>query len=150
MDSAQNPSSPDANAAEAARASTALGNSQLYRTARMALIALIVLCFAWEAWLAPIRPGGSLLVLKIVPLLLPLYGVVKRNLYTLQWSTMLVLAYFTEGIVRGMTDPAPIASLAWSEAALSTIYFVCTVAYLVPFKRAAKQRAKDAQRATEA
>jgi uncharacterized membrane protein len=122
----------------------ALGNSQLYRTARMALIALIFVCFAWEAWLAPIRPGGSLLVLKVVPLLLPLYGVVKRNLYTLQWSTMLVLAYFAEGIVRGMTDPEPIASLAWSETALSTIYFVCTVMYLVPFKRAAKQRAKNA------
>ena len=119
-----------------------LGNSQLYRTARMSLIALIVLCFAWEGWLAPLRPGGSLLVLKIVPLLLPLYGVVRRNIYTLQWSTMLVLAYFAEGVVRGMTDPEPIAPLAWSEAALSTIYFVCTVAYLVPFKRAAKQRAK--------
>ncbi|HTJ91829.1 MAG TPA: DUF2069 domain-containing protein [Pararobbsia sp.] len=124
-----------------------LGNSQLYRTARMALVALIFLCFAWEAWLAPIRPGGSLLVLKIVPLLLPLYGVAKRNLYTLQWSTMLVLAYFAEGVVRGMTDPDPIAPLAWSEAALSTIYFVCTVAYLVPFKRAAKQRASDEARA---
>nr|WP_240648423.1 DUF2069 domain-containing protein [Pararobbsia silviterrae] len=124
--------------------SPAIGaNTQTYRTARMALVALIVLCFAWEAWLAPLRPGGSLLVLKIVPLLLPLHGVLKRNVYTLQWSTMLILAYFTEGVVRGMTDPAPIAPLAWSETALSTLYFVCTVLYLVPFKRAAKQRAKD-------
>ncbi len=53
------------------RSETVTGNFTLYRTARMALIALIVLCFAWEGWLAPLRPGGSLLVLKVVPLLLP-------------------------------------------------------------------------------
>ncbi len=123
------------------RAETVTGSFTLYRTARMALLALIVLCFAWEGWLAPIRPGGSLLVLKVVPLLLPLYGVLKRNVYTLQWSSMLVLAYFVEGVVRGMSDPAPVAPLAWSEAALSTIYFVCAVAYLAPFKREAKRRA---------
>jgi uncharacterized membrane protein len=130
-----------------AAAQAALGNSQLYRTARMSLLALIALCFAWEAFLAPLRPGGSLLVLKVVPLLLPLYGVARRNLYTLQWSSMLILAYFAEGIVRGMTDPAPVRPFAWSEVALSTIYFVCTVAYLVPFKRAAKQRAAAVKQA---
>ena len=118
-----------------------VGNFTLYRTARMALITLIVLCFAWEGWLAPLRPGGSLLVLKIVPLLLPLYGVIKRNLYTLQWSILLVPAYFIEGVVRGFSDRQPIAPLAWSEAALSTLYFVCTVWYLAPFKREAKRRA---------
>jgi uncharacterized membrane protein len=131
------------------RSADTVGNFTLYRTARMALITLIVLCFAWEAWLAPLRPGGSLLVLKIVPLLLPLYGVVRRNLYTLQWSTMLVLAYFIEGVVRGMSDPAPIASLAWSEAALSVIYFVCAVWYLAPFKRDAKRRAALEQKADQ-
>jgi uncharacterized membrane protein len=126
-----------------------VGSFTLYRTARMALIALIVLCFAWEAWLAPLRPGGSLLVLKIVPLLLPLYGVMRRNLYTLQWSSMLVLAYFTEGVVRGWSDPAPIASLAWSEAALSVIYFVCVLGYLRPFKVEAKRRAALEQKADQ-
>ncbi|CAB3794373.1 DUF2069 domain-containing protein [Pararobbsia alpina] len=124
-----------------------LASFTLYRTARMALIVLIVLCFAWEAWLAPLRPGGSLLVLKIVPLLLPLYGVMRRSLYTLQWSSMLVLAYFTEGVVRGWSDPAPIASLAWSEAALSLIYFVCAIWYVKPFKQEAKRRAALEQEA---
>jgi len=38
----------------------------------VSLIALIFLCLAWELALAPIRPGGSSLALKALPLLLPL------------------------------------------------------------------------------
>ena len=36
------------------------------------LLALILLTLAWELWLAPLRPGGSWLVLKAAILLLPL------------------------------------------------------------------------------
>jgi hypothetical protein len=32
------------------------------------LVGLIVLGLAWELWLAPLRPGGSLLALKVLPL----------------------------------------------------------------------------------
>ena len=39
-----------------------------------AWIGLILLGLAWELYLAPLRPGGSWLVLKVVPLLLPLMG----------------------------------------------------------------------------
>ncbi len=38
------------------------------------LIALILLSLAWELWLAPLRPGGSWLVLKILRLLGSLFG----------------------------------------------------------------------------
>ena len=69
-----------------------------------ALVALIALSVAWEWWLAPLRPGGSALVLKAVPLLLALPGVWRRRLYTLQWASMLILLYFAEGIVRGWSD----------------------------------------------
>jgi uncharacterized membrane protein len=34
------------------------------RLAAVSLIALLALCLAWELWLAPLRPGGSMLVLK--------------------------------------------------------------------------------------
>ena len=43
------------------------------------LIALILLGLAWELVLAPLRPGGSWMVLKVLPLLLPLRGVLKRD-----------------------------------------------------------------------
>ncbi|MFM0628740.1 DUF2069 domain-containing protein [Paraburkholderia xenovorans] len=112
--------------------------------ATTALVALIALSVAWEWWLAPLRPGGSALVLKAVPLLLALPGVWRRRLYTLQWASMLILLYFAEGIVRGWSDRGLSASLGWLEAALSVVFFVCTLAYVAPFKRAAKRAKKEA------
>lgn len=113
-----------------------------YWSSAASLLALIALCVAWELWLAPLRPGGSWLVLKALPLLLPLRGVLKRDLYTMQWSSMLILLYFAEGIVRGMTDAMPSAALGWIETALSAVFFFCAIFYLRPFKRAARARAK--------
>jgi len=112
--------------------------------ASIAWIALIALSVAWEWWLAPLRPGGSTLVLKVVPLLLALQGVVRRSVYTLQWASMLVLLYLAEGIVRGMTDRGLSATLGWLEAILATVFFVCALSYVAPFKRAAKRAKKAA------
>ncbi|WP_408504216.1 DUF2069 domain-containing protein [Paraburkholderia sediminicola] len=112
--------------------------------ATAALLALIVLSVAWEWWLAPLRPGGSALVLKAVPLLLALPGVWRHRLYTLQWASMLILLYFAEGIVRGWSDRGLSARFGWLEAALAVVFFVCTLAYVAPFKRAAKRAAKQA------
>ncbi|WJF91301.1 DUF2069 domain-containing protein [Paraburkholderia bonniea] len=104
-----------------------------------ALLALIVLSLAWEWWLAPLHPGGSALVLiKVLPLLCALPGVLRRRLYTLQWSAMLVLLYLAEGVVRGMSDRGPGATLGWIEATLALVFFVCALAYVAPFKRAAR------------
>jgi uncharacterized membrane protein len=114
------------------------------------LIALIVLCIAWEMILAPLRPHGSWLVLKVIPLLIPLYGIWKRNLYTMQWASMLILLYFAEGIVRGMSDGGFSAILGWIETALAIGFFACAVSYLRPYKKAAKARARQvAQKARE-
>jgi uncharacterized membrane protein len=112
--------------------------------ATAALLALIVLSVVWEWWLAPLRPGGSALVLKAVPLLLALPGVWRHRLYTLQWASMLILLYFAEGIVRGWSDRGLSARFGWLEAALAVVFFVCTLAYVAPFKRAAKRAAKQA------
>lgn len=109
------------------------------------LIALILLCVTWELWLAPLRPGGSWIVLKVIPLLLPLRGVLRRDVYTLQWSSMLILLYFTEGIVRATSDRAVMsAMLGWVEAGISCTYFLCAILYLRPFKKAAREIARQA------
>ncbi|RKP50652.1 DUF2069 domain-containing protein [Trinickia fusca] len=102
------------------------------------LIALVVLALAWERWLAPLRPGGSALVLKALPLALAVPGVMRRRLYTLQWASMLILLYLAEGIVRGMTDAGLSAKLGWLETALTALFLVCALAYVAPFKRAAR------------
>jgi uncharacterized membrane protein len=105
------------------------------------LAALIALCIAWETVLAPLRPGGSWLALKVLPLLLPLRGILKRDIYTLQWSSMLILLYLAEGVVRALTDSDMSAILAWIEVALVGIFFCCSLLYLRPYKRAAKMLA---------
>ena len=115
-----------------------------HRGAVISLIALIVLCVAWEMVLAPIRPNGSWLVLKVIPLLIPLRGIMKRDLYTMQWSSMLILLYFAEGLVRGMTDGGLSAILGWIEVALVLIFFICVIAYLRPYKKAAKALTRQA------
>lgn len=102
------------------------------------LVALIALAIAWERWLAPLRPGGSALVFKALPLVCALPGVARRRLYTLQWASMLVLLYLAEGIVRGMTDAGLSARLGWLETALAALFLACALAYVAPFKRAAR------------
>ncbi|HTH45410.1 MAG TPA: DUF2069 domain-containing protein [Oxalicibacterium sp.] len=122
----------------------------LHTGATLALIALIALSIAWEMALAPLRPNGSWLVLKVVPLLLPLRGVWKRDLYTMQWSSMLILLYFAEGIVRGMSDPGLSSTLGWIETGLTVVFFLCIVLFVRPYKRAAKALARKAlQKAAE-
>ncbi len=44
------------------------------------LLALIALGLAWELWLAPLRPGGSWWVLKVLPLCIPLAGLLKNRM----------------------------------------------------------------------
>ncbi|HEX2531962.1 MAG TPA: DUF2069 domain-containing protein [Burkholderiaceae bacterium] len=112
------------------------------------LAALIVLCVAWELWLAPLRPGGSWMALKALPLLVPLRGVLKRDLYIMQWSSMLILLYFIEGIVRATSvvgiDRGLSSTLAWVEVGLVTVFFFSTIFYLHPYKQAAKKLAQQA------
>jgi len=103
--------------------------SALRVVSSVSLIALIALCLAWEAWLAPLRPEGSALILKVLPLLVPLFGVLRGRRYTYQWSSMLIWFYFTEGVVRGWSDKGLSAHLAWGEVALSLVFFVSASLY---------------------
>jgi uncharacterized membrane protein len=103
--------------------------SLLRGAASGALVALILLCLSWELWLAPLRPGGSYLALKAAPLALPLYGILFGRRYTYQWTSMFILAYFTEGVVRAWSERGASQLLAGAEAALSVLFFVSVVAY---------------------
>ena len=116
----------------------------LLRSALAAILGLIVLCVAWELVAAPLRTGGSWLVLKVVPLLFVLRGVLRADNYTLQWSTLLVWLYFTEGVVRTTSDDGLSAQLALAELTLSIAYFLCAAFYLRPLKKLSRQKAKQA------
>lgn len=115
-------------------------NSVLRWTASGSLIALIVLCLAWELRLAPIFPGGSWMALKALPLLWPLRGVLKGDLYTMQWASMFILLYFMEGVMRAWSDLNPVSVwLAGVEIALSLLFYVSAILYCRPAKRAARR-----------
>jgi uncharacterized membrane protein len=94
------------------------------------LIALILLDVAWELVLAPLKPGGSWMVLKVVPLMAPLFGVLHARRYTIQWSTLLIWLYAAEGAARAYTDHGWSARLAAAELALALAYFAAAVSFL--------------------
>ena len=107
--------------------------------ALVSMIGLIVLGLAWELWLAPIRPGGSLLALKVLPLCLPLAGILKNRMYTYRWMSLLVWIYFTEGATRAWSDPAPGNYLAMIEVFLCLMLFTaCALHVRLRLKHAAK------------
>jgi len=92
---------------------------------------------AWELWLAPLRSGGSLMALKALPLALPLSGILFGRRYSYQWSSMLILAYFAEGVMRSWGDAGLSRILAWAEVALSVLFFAAVVGYARLTRRAA-------------
>lgn len=97
--------------------------------AASSLIALIALSVVWELWLAPLKPGGSLMALKALPLAMPLGGILKGRRYTYQWSSMLILAYLAEGVTRAWAEGDASRSLAVVEIVLSAVFFAAAVSY---------------------
>ena len=117
----------------------ASGVAQLSRAlAVVALLGLVVLCVGWELWLAPLRPGGSWLVLKALPLCIPLAGLLKRRMYTYRWVSLVVWLYFTEGVVRAWSDKPPSNWLALGEVALCLLLFIACALHVRLRQRAAR------------
>ena len=108
------------------------------------LLGLIVLGLAWELWLAPVRPGGSLLALKVLPLCVPVAGLLKNRMYTYRWLSLLVWLYFAEGAVRASSEAAPGAWLAALEVLLSLTLFAACALHVRGRLQAAKATLKPA------
>ena len=109
-----------------------------------ALLGLIVLSVGWELWWAPLRPGGSWLVLKALPLAIPLIGLLKRRMYTYRWVSLLVWLYFTEGVVRAWGDAPPSRWCALAEVALCVLLFVACALHVRVRQRTARLQAAPA------
>ncbi len=136
------PAEPDTRSDNAAPATPGVVPPVVAWSRRLAvacLLGLIVLSLAWELWLAPIRPGGSWLALKALPLCIPLSGLLRNRLYTFRWVSLVVWLYFTEGVVRAWSDPAPSAWLAGLEIALCLGLFLGVVVHVRVRLAAAKR-----------
>ena len=107
------------------------------------LLALIALGLAWELWLAPLRPGGSWLVVKVLPLLLPLPGLLKNRMYTYRWVALFVWLYFVEGVVRASGDRPPGNHLALLQIALCLVLFAACTLHVRLRQRSAQRAAAN-------
>ncbi len=87
--------------------------------------ALLALTLLWESWLAPSHYPVFWLVLKLAPLVLLLPGLLRDRPKSFVLAGLLMLFYFTEGVVLTWTLRAqPLAwnsalALAWMETALA-------------------------------
>jgi len=100
-----------------------------------AVLALCAILILWEIWLAPIRQGGSWLVLKALPLAIALPGLFRGRLYTRQWLSLLLPLYAAEGIVRAWTEPGRVLVLAVAEIVLALVAFIAIMAAARAAKR---------------
>ena len=69
------------------------------------------------------------MVLKALPLLLPLRGMLHGRRRAFQWTCFLALAYLAEGTVRAWSEPAPVRPLAAAELALAVALFLTSAFY---------------------
>ena len=108
---------------------------QRWRLLTVVLVAaLILLGSLWELWLAPLRPGGSMLALKVVPLVFVLPALWRGWVRAYQLWTMLILLYLCEGIVRGMSDPGLSSTLGWIETVLAAGSYATLMLYVRSFR----------------
>lgn len=66
----------------------------------------------WELWLAPLRPGGSWLALKALPLAYLWFPLARGNRRARQAASLILPLYAGEGIVRALTEPSRHAYVA--------------------------------------
>lgn len=100
------------------------------RLAKLAWLSLIVLTLIWDGYFSPLNTGRWLLVIKLLPLCLPLRGILQGKRYTYQYSSMLILAYFCEGIMRLFDIHVTSRLFAATEIMLCLIFFATCLYYI--------------------
>jgi uncharacterized membrane protein len=110
------------------------------RTTRAAVLALlaalVLLGLLWELWLAP--TGSRALALKVLPLVLPLSGLLAMRLRSFRVLSLLVWVYVAEGAMRAASDRGLSAQLAALEVVLCLALFAACVVHIRRRTRAAR------------
>ncbi len=105
-------------------------SSAYARVCLLGMVALALVCVLWETVLAPLRPGGSWLALKALPLALLLPAASRGTRKALQGLSLLLPFYFAEGLVRGFSESGRHAVVAWVAAAIAAATFVAVLAWV--------------------
>lgn len=95
-----------------------------------ALLSLLMLLIAWYGWLAPpaLSFGPVLLILFLLPLLLPLTGMVKGRPRAFIGASLLALVYLSHGVMEAYGSPAE-RWLALVEVTLSLMLFAAGLTF---------------------
>ena len=101
----------------------------------VALVAALALLEAlWELMLAPLRPGGSWLALKALPLAVLWWPLARGYRRARQTASLLLPLYFGEGIVRTLTEHGRHAQVATMATGIA---LAALVAVLMSFRAGA-------------
>jgi len=96
----------------------------------LAMVLLLAGCVSAAALrTAPWPASGVLALALLVPLLLPLPGLLRRRRRTYAWATLCVAPYFIYGVTEGVANPA-VRVMAGAILFASLALFVALVAYL--------------------
>lgn len=93
-------------------------------TALLGYFSLLSITLVWNAWLAPSShiPRSLVLLVLLIPLLLPLRGLLHGNPYTYAWTSFIALFYFMLGISNAAGDQQPIYAALQILASLSLFW----------------------------
>lgn len=105
------------------------GAPPVARLALAGLLALTVTELLWEMLLAPLRPGGSWLALKALPLALLIAAILRGSKRARQWLALLLPFYLAEAVARAATKSGRHALVAWFAAMIATVTFVALLAW---------------------
>jgi uncharacterized membrane protein len=108
-----------------------------HRLAVALLAGLVFLEGLWELTLAPLRPGGSWLALKVVPLAWVWFSLVRGKRRARQVASLMLPLFAAEGIVRAMTESGRHAYVAAVAAALA---LAALAALLLSFRAEEKEK----------
>jgi uncharacterized membrane protein len=100
-----------------------------------ALAALTLLEILWELWLAPVKPGGSWLALKALPLAILWPSIARGRLRAGQWALLLLPWYVAEGVVRAWSDAGRQALCAATAAVLALAALAAGLAWVRGLRR---------------
>ncbi|MBT5411640.1 MAG: DUF2069 domain-containing protein [Nitrosomonadales bacterium] len=104
-------------------------DNKLFYIAIYSLMSLVLLNLVWELFFNPLNPNGSWMVIKSLLLLTPLLGILRRKRRTFQWSSMVILLFFIEGVVRFYAESGFSKSFAMGEIILSLTFFLSAIFY---------------------
>lgn len=112
-----------------------------YRVAAsLLLVVLIFLCILWEGVLAPLRPGGSWLILKGIFPLAALFGIFNGKRYTYKWMSLFIQFYLLEGLLRASSDHGLSQWLAAGETLIASGLLATMILYVRHTRPAGKKK----------